>query len=130
MRFALFTVFACMAFASSAHAAADGSGLSEKPVCFTMKNFAAYTVFGTVITDTYTDLSGRVVKHQDNFRLEKGHYAEFCSSGPFFPGQKLIIQLRTLFPTFECRTKLTGTLAVRGTKKPEGGYKTWIDCID
>ncbi len=119
-----------LAATSAAHAQAGPAlAVSKEQVCFQIQNTTPYTAYGMIQTDNFTDPEGRVYPHRSTFRLESKHFAEFCSSGPFFPGRKLMIQLRSLFPIFECRTALTGPLVIRGEKK-DGHYKTWVDCLD
>ena len=105
------------------------NAVTQKPVCFQIQNRSPYKTYGTIVTDTYTEKSGAKARHRANFSLESGHFGEFCSTGPFYPGQKLDIQLRSLFPLFECRTALTKPLVIQGRRDSEGRYKTWIDCI-
>lgn len=109
-------------------ARADGE-ITKQPVCFRLENTAPYKVYGTIATDYVAMPDGTRAKHRSNFNLEPKHFAQICSTGPFFPGRKLDIQLRTLVPVFECRTALTGPLIIRGERPPGKPARTWIDCI-
>ena len=102
----------------------------ENPICFNVLNKAPYSVFGTIQTAEYVRSDGIKTRHRSNFRIETNHMTEFCSRGPFFEGQKLEIILKSLVPIFSCKTKITGDLIVQGETKPEGGTKTWVDCIN
>lgn len=127
MRKYLLAMAATIFFALPAHAK-DGE-VSKQPICFELRNTASYRVYGTISTDYYTTPDGQRAKHHSNFRLEPNNFAKICSTGPFFDGNKLDIQIRTLVPIFECRTALTGPLIIR-SEKPEGKpTRTWIDCI-
>lgn len=114
--------------------------LVSEPVCFKVRNTAAYTVMGSFVTDYYPDPSGVQARHRSDFRLgaqgkkdRKGNYidrAEFCTYGPFLPGRKLELVLRTIFPIFSCNTRIDqGEILIQGTAKPEGGYKTEARCF-
>ncbi len=102
---------------------------TAQPLCFQVQNTTPYTVWGSFVTNSYTAPDGTLARHHENFRLESRHFAEFCSSGPFFPGRKLDLQLRGLVPIYECRTGIGGPIVIRGQKSDDGGYKTWADCL-
>ena len=48
--------------------------------------------------------------------------------GPFYPGERLELVLRTLMPIFSCYTVAQGEILIQGQFKPEGGTKTWVEC--
>lgn len=137
-----------IAFSASQHAEAQGqdpnAGLDvvSEPICFFLINEAPYKVYGSFNTDWYTDAGGQKRRHRTNFRLgakgevhEREGYptdkAEFCSYGPFYPGRKLELTLRTLVPIFACQTRIDqGPLIVSGHRKPEGGTETSVACFE
>jgi len=98
------------------------------PVCFNVISRAPYTVFGTIVTDYYTNERGQQARHRSNFRLQSGESAEFCSSGPFYPGRRLELILRSLIPLFNCKTSAEQDVVIYGRRKPEGGTETWAEC--
>ncbi len=113
----------------------------SEPLCFAVRNEAPYKIYGSFITDLYTNTeTGSKARHRSNFRLDvpgstdekTGHptdRSEFCSFGPFFPGRKLEMTLRTLVPIFSCQTRIDrGEIVIQGKRKPEGGTETWADC--
>jgi hypothetical protein len=102
--------------------------VTANPSCFDVVNQAPYTVFGTVGTNDYTGMDGRTARHRENFRLQPKQQVNFCTTGPFFPGQKLEFVIRTLIPVFSCMTGIDKAIVIHGEKKPEGGTKTWADC--
>ena len=114
----------------------------SEPLCFVLRNEAPYKVYGNFITDYYTAADGTRARHRSNFRLdepgskdpEKGFptdRAEFCSYGPFFPGRKLELVLRTLVPIFDCKTRIDqGEIVITGQYKPEGGTDTKAKCFE
>ncbi len=108
--------------------AKDGE-ITTTPICFELRNTAPYKVYGSIATDYYTMPDGQRAKHHSNFNLESGKFAKICSTGPFFDGRKLDIQIKTLVPVFDCRTALTGPLVIHGERSPGKPTKTWIDCI-
>ncbi len=97
-------------------------------------------VYGDVSTDYIEDQDGQKIRHTGSFRLEKagtrdpkeGFYldrSEFCSSGPFYPGRQLELTLRTLIPTFSCKTNIEmGEIIIQGQLKEDGTTKTWATC--
>jgi hypothetical protein len=107
---------------------ADGA-VSREPHCFNVHNRAPYTVYGTIMTNYFTNEDGIKTRHRSNFRLEADNRAEFCTYGPFFEGEKLDLVLKTLFPIFECRTALTEDIVIYGRRKSEGGTETWAQCL-
>ena len=115
--------------------------ITSEPICFVVRNTAEFKVYGSFITDYYPTEDGGRARHTSNFRLEpkgtvheeKGYpldVAEFCSYGPFFPGRKLDMVLRTLVPIFECRTSVElGEIVIKGKRKEDdSGVKTWAEC--
>lgn len=122
----------CFLLASPSAIAQSGrkGEITDKPICFNIENQSPHTSFGSITTDVFTMPNGQKTRHRANFRIESKHFAEFCSSGPFFEGRKLNVQLRSLVPIFECRTALTRPLVIRGERDKDGRYKNWIDCVD
>ena len=101
---------------------ADGSR------CFTIWNKAPYSVTGAVNTNYYEAADGTQVRANRNFRLAPGKKTQLCSYGPFYPGERLELVLRTLVPIFSCYTVAQGEIVIMGRFKPEGGTKTWVEC--
>jgi hypothetical protein len=125
-RFFLFML--CFALAHPAEAQ-DAAHVTMQPICFQVQNASPYTVFGAMVSNVYTAPDGTTARHHTNFRLESRHFAQFCSTGPFYPGDKLDLQLRSLFPVFECRTGVSGPIVIHGQQQDDGSYKTWADCL-
>ena len=61
---------------------------------------------GTIATASQKLPSGDIAKHRENFKLEAGDRRQFCTTGPFFEGQRVEIIIRTLIPLFSCKTKI------------------------
>lgn len=101
---------------------ADGSR------CFTIWNKAPYSITGSVNTNYYDTAAGTKARANRNFRLAPGGKQNLCSFGPFYPGERLELVLRTLIPIFSCYTVAQGDIIVYGEIKPEGGTKTWANC--
>jgi hypothetical protein len=101
---------------------ADGSR------CFNLINKAPYTVNGSMNTDYYDLADGGRGRAHRNFRLRPGGETRLCSFGPFYPGARLELVLRTLVPIFSCYTVAQGDIVIFGEIKPEGGTRTWVDC--
>jgi hypothetical protein len=121
---------------------AQAQELVAEPLCFLVVNEAPYSVYGSFNTDFYTGPDGAKARHKSNFHLEKAgsidrekgypvDRAEFCSYGPFYPGRKLDLVIRTLIPIFDCRTSIDqGPIVIKGHRKPEGGTETWAACYE
>ena len=134
----LMTITACLLIALPSQAKAQE--ILNEPICFILKNEAPYKVYGNFVTDFYTTPEGTRARHTSNFRLdeagsknpEEGYptdRAEFCSYGPFFPGRKLDLVIKTLIPIFSCKTNVeSGEIVIKGERLPEGGTKTWAIC--
>ena len=114
--------------------------VTQSPICFTVRNEAPYRVYGEISTDYYTAPDGSKARHTGTFRLEKAgtkregkdyfiDRSEFCSSGPFYQGRQLEITLRTLIPTFSCKTNIElNEIVIKGHIKKDGTTKTWATC--
>ncbi|NCC20922.1 MAG: hypothetical protein EOM26_00500 [Alphaproteobacteria bacterium] len=110
---------------------ARAQNVTAEPICFSVRNTAPYMVFGTLATDLYTRDDGMRARHRSNFRLDTGQRDEFCASGPFFPGGKLELTLRSLVPLFSCRTRVDqGEILVKGMLKQDGTTQTWAECYE
>ncbi len=143
MRYALLLMVPLLLVPAAAGAQETAPDIVQEPICFRVRNEAPYKVYGNFITDYYTTPTGTRARHRSNFRLdepgskdEKGNpadAAEFCSYGPFMPGRKLELILRTLVPIFDCKTKVDqGEIVIKGYRNPppQGGTKTWAECYD
>ena len=108
--------------------------LVDQQICFKVRNTAPYGVYGDVATARMPrPEDGQEVTHTATFRLKEGEETPMCTTGPFFPGQKLRITLRTLVPIFECKTTIipNGTILIRGQRGESDyeGTKTWVECL-
>lgn len=123
-------VFCCVLLAAAIPAPpAKAQNVTSSPVCFKVRNDAPYRVFGTIGTDYYPDPSGIKARHRENFRLDTGGEIRFCTTGPFFPDQKLEFVLKGAVPIFSCMTRVDmGDIVIYGENKPEGGTETWAVC--
>ncbi len=125
-------------------AAAQNENLDivAEPICFSIKNEASYKVYGNFLTDYFTRPDGIKSRHRSNFILGKagaidaktGNPADketFCSYGPFLPNRQLTMTLRTLFPVFECKTRIDhGEIVIKGARKADdSGVETWAECF-
>ncbi len=115
--------------------------ITAQPICFTVRNEAPYRVYGEFSTDYYTAPDGSKARHTGTFRLEKAgtkregedyfiDRSEFCSSGPFYAGRQLELTLRTLIPTFSCKTSIElDEIVIKGIIKADGTTKSWAVCF-
>lgn len=132
MRF--FLLMACFVVMSSAVYAQDN--ITAAPICGKLVNVSEYTVRGSIATDrtVYNDPNdpvrdGTMSRHQSNFVLKPGEKFDVCSTGPFYPGMKLELMLRTLVPVFTCKTALGGDILIKGEYGEDGQYKSWAECL-
>ena len=117
--------------------------ITDEPICFTLRNDANHRVYGSVSTAYVTNQYGLKIHYDGSFRLEaKGttdpetgyekDITEFCSSGPFFPGRKLEITLRTLIPVFSCKSSVeVGEIVIHSQTIMKDGVevkKMWATC--
>lgn len=127
--FTLLVVFALIAFPAKVMAV----DVTSQPICFTIRNTAPFTVYGNVETDyTPTDTGSRA-RHRSNFQLEPRMSEDFCTTGPFYPGRKLRLVLRTMFPVFSCYTQLDrGPIIIKGERGDGVDTQTrmWAECFE
>ena len=120
----------------------DGD-VSEDVHCFLVVNEAPYTVYGSIVTAFFTKPDGSRGRHTSNYRIQKAgtvhptkgypqDMAEFCTSGPFYPGQKVEFVIRTFIPVFTCITRIDqGPITIHGEQlEGGGGTKTWATCFE
>jgi hypothetical protein len=103
--------------------------ISSTPQCFNVVNTAPYTVYGSIHSNFFVRPDGIKTRHKSNFRLAPDDYNEFCTTGPFYDGNKVELVLRSLVPIFTCKTIATGNIIVQGRRLPEGGTETKALCI-
>lgn len=114
-------------FPAGQPAAQDGV-FSDTPVCSDLINETGYAVYGAVETDRAIGPDGETIYHRSNFRLKADERTRICANGPFFPGGKVILTLRSLFPLFECKTALGQPITINATRKDSGGYDWSATC--
>lgn len=144
MRWAFFAVLMVLVFPQvSAAQGIDNSTLDivQEPICFALRNTADYTIAGNLATAQFQRPDGIVARHRSNFRLyaagstdDKGEptdYEEFCSYGPFLSDRRLLLTIRTLFPVFECKTRIDqGEIVLKGQRRADdNGVISWAECF-
>lgn len=95
--------------------------------CFTLVNKAPYSVFVT-INNNYSDTGSGKARASRNFRLQPGQSDGACTAGPFYPGGRVELVIRSLVPLFSCYTAAQGETIIYGEHRPEGGTRSWADC--
>ena len=103
--------------------AADVTPFKE---CATLRNAANQQVMGVIKTESFM-YKGHEVRHEKNFDLQDGETVEVCSTGPFFPGYKVELTIRTIMPLFSCNTRLSGEIVLR-SKDQDGTTILYADC--
>jgi len=129
---------------ASAQSADPNAGLDivSEPICFAIRNEADYRIYGSVTTNYFTNPDGIRARHTSSFRLEKpgaidkhtgkpADIEEYCTYGPFLPDRQLTLTLRTLFPVFECKTRVDhGEIVIKGARREDDtGVVTWAECF-
>lgn len=94
--------------------------------CATLRNAANQEVLGVIKTEQFK-YKGQMVRHEGVFDLLDGEKAEICSTGPFFPGYKVELTIRTIMPLFTCKTRLSGEIVIR-RKEVDGINVLYADC--
>lgn len=102
---------------------------STEQHCGKIINTTEYSIFGSISTDYFDDQDGEKRRHKATFRLAGGEEWPVCTTGPFFEGYTVDLELRTLVPVFACRTKLTGDILVKSTKTEDDVTKTFAECL-
>lgn len=100
----------------------------SQPICSAIVNRSDQTMLGTLSTAGQRIASGEIVKNQDNFRMKPGERKEFCSTGPFFAGQRLEIVLRTILPLFDCKTKIDHEIYLDALPDENGVKHLFASC--
>ncbi len=125
-----------------AYAQNENLDIVNEPICFQVRNSADFMLSGSIITGEYTRPDGIKTRHRSNFRLEEAgstneegypdDRAEFCSYGPFMPGRKLGVTVRTLFPVFSCNTRIDqGEIVLKAERKADdSGYNYSATCYE
>ncbi len=103
--------------------AADVTPFKE---CATIRNAANQQVTGVIKTDAFK-FRGQIRRHEKNFILQDGETVEVCSTGPFYPGYKVELTIRTIMPLFTCKTRLSGEIVLR-RKEIKNFTALYADC--
>ena len=125
MRYFLPCLFTFILFYSPSVWAAVVTPFQE---CVTLRNAVPHSVIGVIRTAGFKNKrTGQVSYHEGPFVLNEDEIVEICSNGPFYPGYKVELTIRTLMPLFSCQTRLSGEIVIR--QKIEDGIKfLYADC--
>ena len=105
--------------------AADVTPFKE---CATIINSANQQVMGVIKTESFK-FQGKIIRHEKNFNLKDGETVAVCSTGPFFPGYKLELTIRTIMPLFTCHTRLSGNIYLRSKWDDKNNVRIlYADC--
>ena len=152
--FIFYTVFLCFALLSTfalvmdAHAQSSVSSVAsapqviDNPRCFIVRNMMENSIYGNIATEAFTRDDGLTTRHRANFKLspmgtkneetmDPLDIKEFCTTGPFFEGGKISLELKTLFPIFSCLTRIDqGEIRVFNVRDEDGNNKIFAKCFD
>ncbi len=118
----------------SASAFAQTPLVTEAPICTKIINETDGSVRGTFLSDTAPlqgnaqVADGTLARHSTNFKLEIGEEMDVCSRGPFFPGYRLELKIKTLIPIFDCQTALTGPIRITSERDEDGTRQVKATC--
>lgn len=138
-----FLILAFICFSAEAMAQNENLDIIPQPICFSVRNTADFQVMGTVSSGFYVRPDGIRTRHRSDFRLKAaGDFdkktgkptdrADFCTSGPFLPGRKVELKLKTLFPVFTCHTRVDqGEILVKGVRRADNnGVEMSAACFE
>lgn len=110
--------------------------------CFIVRNVMESSIYGQIATEQFTRPDGIVTRHRSTFKLHAKDardpktndpldIAEFCTTGPFFEGGKIQLELKTLMPIFTCLTRIDqGEIVVRNMRDADGNNKIFAGCYE
>ena len=81
---------------------------------------------GVIRTDVFK-FKGELDRHEGLFDLQDGEHVVICSTGPFYPGYKVELTLKTIMPLFTCKTRLSGEIVIR-KKEQDDITLLYADC--
>ncbi len=113
----------CSAFAQQGRA----GEITASPMCAFLVNESGRTVSGSISTDRQRTNSGDMASFRENFTLKDGDKKEICSTGPFFEGQRLELQLGSFVPLFSCKTRIDADVTIRSIEE-NGVNNLWASC--
>ena len=97
--------------------------------CGTLVNDTDRSVSGSITTNYDENDKGEKFRHQANFTLKPKETWPFCTTGPYYDGEKVQLDLRSLIPLFTCLTKAEGEILIR-TRTENDAVKPYALCID
>ncbi len=107
-----------------------GELYSPEPQCAIIHNETKGTAFVAIRTDFYAKPDGSKSYYEEVLHLKPDEKRQVCAKGPFYEGYKVSLIVKSLFPLYDCKTKLAGTIPVREKLKPEGGRDVYAVCVD
>ena len=122
-----FTCILALAIAAcGSYSVANAADVTPFRECATIRNSAHQQVMGVIRTESFI-FKGQVTRHEKNFNLQDGETVEVCSTGPFFPGYKVELTIRTIMPLFTCQTRLSGDIFIR-SKEQDNATLLYAEC--
>lgn len=125
MKYALVLLFLIVPFAAKAE-----DLYTNDPQCAIIKNETDSNEFVAIRTDFYTKLDGKRSYYEEVLHLNPGNMQQVCAKGPFYPGYKVTLTVKSFFPLFDCQTRLEGTIAIHDKPSETGGRTVWADCVN
>lgn len=117
-------------FSSSSAAQAAGELISPRPHCASIINATGSGLYGAIRTDYGTTQSGERKRHESTFRLNAGDKREVCATGPFYPGYKVELIVKTMIPVFSCQTRLKGTIEIKSERTKDDRNRIYATCVN
>lgn len=119
-------IFLCALILSALTSPASAGDVTPFKECATLVNSADQQVMGVIKTEAFK-YKGQIVRHESTFDLQDGETVVVCSTGPFFPGYKVELTIKTIMPLFSCLTRLSGDIVLRRKEKDRFTH-LYADC--
>ena len=105
---------------------------TNDPQCAIIRNETKSTAFISIRTDFYEKPDGKRSYYEEVLHLKPGNIQQVCAKGPFLPGNKVYLTIKSFFPLFDCRTRLEGEIPIREqpSKKNKDVRDVYAVCVD
>jgi hypothetical protein len=102
----------------------------QEPQCAVIKNDTKQKQFVSIRTDYYAKPDGSRSYFEEVLHLEPDQDQEVCVKGPFLPGYKVTLTVKSFIPLFECDTKLAGEISIQEKETEKGGHEIFANCVE
>lgn len=105
---------------------------TNDPQCAVIKNETTKNAFVAIRTDFYVKPDGKKSYYEEVLHLDPGNMQQVCAKGPFLPGYKVHLIIKSFFPLFDCQTRLEGEIPIRDkpSETDSAGRDVYAVCVD